>query len=106
MGIEGSDRGADTDGCLLAAAGEDGILLAGYLVHKLPWHMPSWKQPPTSSEEEEDFQQASSTLCFMGKDNSSLAKQHSIPWSFPVAGHHDLTLNLNRLPGKWWQKMP
>ena len=51
---------------------------------------------------EEDFQQAFSTLCSAGEDNSSLVKQHGILWSFPVAEHRDLTLDLNRLPGKQW----
>lgn len=41
-------------------------------------------------------------LHFVDKDSSSLAKQHSIPWSFPVARHHDLTLGLNCLPRKRW----
>ena len=54
--------------------------------------------PPPLVLEEEDFQQAFSTLCSAGKDESSLAKQHGILWSFPVAGHRDLTLDLNHLP--------
>lgn len=52
--------------------------------------------PPPLVLEEEDF----STLRSAGEDKSSLAKQHGILWSFPVAGHRDLTLDLDHLPGK------
>lgn len=56
--------------------------------------------PPLVLEEEEDFQQAFSTLHSAGKGNSSLEKQHGTLWSFPAAGHRDLPLDLSRLPGK------
>lgn len=58
--------------------------------------------PLVLEEEEEDFQQAFSTLCSAGEGNSSLAKQRGILWSLPVAGHRDLPLDLNRLPRKQW----
>jgi len=69
----------------------------------VPWHVPSWNQLPTSPGAGGGgggLQQAFSTLHSVGEDNSSLAKQPGGPWSFPVAGHRDLTLDLNPLSGK------